>query len=118
MGVLISHVLIKKKSVRRLMNTSEDLDKEYREQVVDDYAKKILNSGYSRDQTIRILVNGIKGYENKRRRRIKEGRRLRTTARESRSGRYRKKLLAKSTWFKESKDTTNTISRTEEPFIP
>ena len=114
MGENMKNQILSQDLIRRLMNTSEDLDKEYREQVVDDYAKKILNSGYSRDQTIRILVNGIKGYENKRRRRIKEGRRLRTTARESRSRRYRKKLLAKSTWFKGSKDSTNTIPRTEE----
>ena len=61
-------------------------------------------------------MNGIKGYENKRRRRIKDGRRLTTTAKESRSGRYRKKLLAKSTWFKGKKDNadSNTISSGEQ----
>ena len=87
MGENIKSQILSQDLIRRLLNTSEDLSKEYREHVVDEYGKKILNSGYTREQAIRILVNSIKGYENKRRRRIKEGRRLRTTAKESRSGR-------------------------------
>ena len=116
MGENIKSQILSQDLIRRLLNTSEDLSKEYREHVVDEYGKKILNSGYTREQAIRILVNGIKGYENKRRRRIKEGRRLRTTAKESRSERYRKKLLAKSTWFKRKKDNadSNTISSGEQ----
>ena len=116
MGENIKSQILSQDLIRILLNTSEDLSKEYREHVVDEYGKKILNSGYTREQAIRILVNGIKGYENKRRRRIKEGRRLRTTAKESRSGRYRKKLLAKSTWFKGKKDNadSNTISSGEQ----
>ena len=75
MGENIKSQILSQDLIRRLLNTSEDLSKEYREHVVDEYGKKILNSGYTREQAIRILVNGIKGYENKRRRRIKEGRR-------------------------------------------
>ena len=73
MGENIKSQILSQDLIRRLLNTSEDLSNEYREHVVDEYGKKILNSGYTREQAIRILVNGIKGYENKRRRRIKEG---------------------------------------------
>ena len=86
--------------IRRLLNTSESLGAGAKEKVVDDYSQKLMNSGYSREQTAKIVVNGIKGYESKRRRRIAEGRELRTTAAGSRVKRYREKLLGKTTWFK------------------
>ena len=33
---------------------------------MDDYAKKIQNSKFSQEQTLSIVINGIKGYEGKR----------------------------------------------------
>ena len=48
--------------IRRLLNTKRSLGKEYREQVIDRYGQKLLNSGYSRSQVVKILVAGIKGY--------------------------------------------------------
>ena len=44
----------------------ELLGKEYKEEVVDDYAKKIQNSKFPQEQTLSIVINGIKGYEGKR----------------------------------------------------
>ena len=83
----------------RVMNTSELLDTKYKRDVVDQYGSKIMRSGYTRVQAIIILVNGIKCYEGKRRRRIKEGRSLTSTAKQSRSKRYRNKLLGRANWF-------------------
>ena len=51
----------------------------------------------------RIITNGIKGYENKRRRCLKDGRKLHRTAADSQGARSRKKLLAKSNWFRQRK---------------
>ena len=87
--------------IRRLMNTNtcESLGLEEKSRIVDQY-KKIRNSGISIDQTRRIIVNGIKGYESKKRRREKEGRPLRSTAAKNRCSRLRSKLLEKSNWFK------------------
>ena len=57
---------------------------------------KLLTSGFGKEQTLRILLNGAKGYLSKvRRRRINWGR-IHRTAEESSSGRIRKKLLGKS----------------------
>ena len=46
---------------------------------VDQYTQKLINSGYSREQVVNIITNGIKGYEGMRRRRLKEGRKMRST---------------------------------------
>ena len=46
--------------VRGLVNTKE-LHLKYREDVVDQYARKLITSGYSKEQVQKILLNGIKG---------------------------------------------------------
>ena len=45
-------------------------------------------------------MSGMKGYLTKRSRRRAQGKRLHLTAAESSQGRIRKKLLAKSSWYK------------------
>ena len=86
--------------VRRLMNTMEELPDSRRADVIDKYGIKLLTSGYSREQTRRIVANGIKGYTKKKERRRKEGRgqRIHLTAEESKGSRVRKKLIGKSSW--------------------
>ena len=46
--------------VRRLLNSSEVLGSSEKARVVDMYAQKLMNSGYSREQVVRIIVAGIK----------------------------------------------------------
>ena len=86
--------------VRRLMNNAEELGKESKIRIVDDYSQKLANSGYKGEQLRKIIANGIKGYEGKRRRALLEGRRLHRTAVDSQGSRLIKKLLAKTTWFR------------------
>ena len=52
--------------VRRLNNSMEELGSSEATKVVDEYAQKLRNSGYSREQTRSILVSGIKGYEGRK----------------------------------------------------
>ena len=47
--------------IRRMMNTSEELSINERLKVVDEYARKVVNSGYGLKQTREILVGGLKG---------------------------------------------------------
>ena len=87
--------------MRRMKNTSEDVHMKERIEVVDQYCRKLLSSGYANDQIDRIVTAGLRGYEralSKHRRGIKK---LHTGAAEGASSRYRKKLLSKSRWFKE-----------------
>ena len=48
-----------------MLNTSEELEDARRIDVIDDFGKKIRNSGYCLQQTRDILVGGLKGYERK-----------------------------------------------------
>ena len=90
--------------VRRLLNTKEELPVEYRAGVVDRYGCKLLTSGYSYAQTVKILANGAKGYLAKVRRAKAQGRsRLHRTSEESNQGRNRKKLLGKTAWYRDKK---------------
>ena len=45
--------------IRRMLNTSEDLDDAMRMTVVDNFAKKVRNSGYCIKQTREIMMGGI-----------------------------------------------------------
>ena len=55
--------------VRRMCNTwGEDMD-EVRNEVIDNYAVKLQTSGYSVEQSRRIILSGLRGYEARVRRR-------------------------------------------------
>ena len=88
------------------MNTMDDLPASRRAEVVDSYGVKLLTSGYSQEQTMKIVANGVKGYLRKKERRAKAGwgRRLHLTSAESQGSRVRKKLLGKTSWYKKRKD--------------
>ena len=51
--------------IRRMLNTSERFEDDYRIQVVDDYAAKLINYGYDLEYTRKIIVGGLTGYERK-----------------------------------------------------
>ena len=88
---------------RRLLNTREELPSRFRAQVVDQYATQLLTSGYSYEQTRRMILSGARGYMAKvKRMRSQSGRRrIHRTAEESSHLRVRKKLLGKSSWYKD-----------------
>ena len=89
--------------IRRLLNTHQKAGKSAQEKVLDQYAQKLLNSGYTREETIRIIVAGLKGFEGKVSRCKKEGRKLYRTSKESSASRARKKLLGSANWFRNSR---------------
>ena len=85
--------------IRRLKNNSEELGKGAKIEIIDNYTQKLLN----REILQRIITNGIKGYENLLRRCQEEGRNLHRSSTDSQGARIRKKLLAKSNWFRKSR---------------
>ena len=88
--------------IRRMKNTSEQLQIVDRVEVIDMFSGKLMASGYSREQTARIITAGLRGYE-KARKRDQEGRgKLHKSAAAGAGARNRKKLLAKSSWFKQA----------------
>ena len=86
--------------VRRLCNTRESMGAVELGAVVDGYGQKLTNSGYTQDQVCRILVNGVKGFEGRKIRCSREGRKLYRTAKESMGARFKKKMLSKYSWYK------------------
>ena len=102
--------------VRRLQNTMEGLGPSYMVAVVDQYAVKLLNSGYNREQTRKIILNGIKGFTRKKRSRISKGLPLRSTGKMSKGSRFRKKLLEKTNWYR--KRGSNNSDDEEQPKKP
>ena len=81
--------------VRRLANTDVRQNREVIGQVVDQFGKKILTSGYTLRQTRKIVLNGIRGWERKKERALKENRKLFRTSKESLLGRIKKKTQGK-----------------------
>ena len=90
--------------VRRMLNTSENLRDEVRCSVVDSYAQMLINSGYSPQTTRKVIMNGLKNYENKKKASFRKGGRpLHVPEADSRAKRQWKKLVGKSEWFKGGK---------------
>ena len=93
--------------IRRMKNTTERLDLKHRIAIIDKYAAKILSSGYSRVQTRRIVVAGLTGYERALARHRSGIFPLRRSAKAGAKSRNRKKLLAKTSWFKDRKNESS-----------
>ena len=85
---------------RRISNTDPRQGKEEHVRIVDMFARKLLTSGYSKDQVRKIILGGISGWERKKERLRKEGKPLYKTAAQSATGRMKRKLIEKSTWFR------------------
>ena len=104
--------------IRRLLNTSEAMGMEERVKIVDHYSQKLINSGYSLEQVQKIIINGIKGYERRRKEDRDGSRMLHRTAGQSAGLRSRKKLLDKSEWFKTKRGLKSKDDMREEEDVP
>ena len=51
--------------IRRMVNTSEMVGMSMRLEIVDKYARKLINSEYSVEYTRSVIVGGLKGYEQR-----------------------------------------------------
>ena len=93
--------------VRRMMNTSELLDIKVRVGVVDDYCQKLCNSGYSKEQTLRVVTGGLTCYEKRvdisKDKDSLKYRPLHESAIGTAGKRMKKKLLGRSNWFRSKK---------------
>ena len=94
--------------IRRMLNTSERLEIKWRTDVVDDYAGKLINSGYDIEYTRKVIVGGLTGYERKvilsKDKSNPKWKPLHQGAKFDASGRRKRKLLAKKNWFKKRKE--------------
>ena len=91
--------------IRRLSHTDLRQDRRTTCEVIDQFGKKVLTSGYSIHQTKKIVLAGIRGWDRKvkRMKQDNDGKIFRTN-RESVKMRTRKKILGKTHWYKSKKD--------------
>ena len=89
--------------VRRMMNISEIRSQEERNLVTENYIQKLKRSGYCRTQVKEIIEAGLKGYESKREKCLKNGTDLHRSAQSTVKTRFMKKLTAKTSWFRKGK---------------
>ena len=95
--------------IRRMLNTSERLEDAWRIGIVDDYARKLMNSGYELNYTRKVMLGGLTGYERKlglsKKTDHPKWKPLHQGAKFNAEGRKRKKMLAKVNWFKKRKSS-------------
>ena len=90
--------------VRRMKNVSELLDDETRTGVVNDYCRRLLRSGYGKDQVRQIVVAGLSGYQRIVGLAECGKTAIHRSAVSTARSRQVKKLTGKSTWFLDRKD--------------
>ena len=87
MGENPKNKILSQEIVRRLMNTLEEVEEEHIIEITDEYAKKLHNSGYRKEQIRKIILAGVKCYGAKLMRSKEQGKPLRRTAKESEEAR-------------------------------
>ena len=70
--------------------------------MVDKFCQKLLTSGYTEQQTRRVTLCGIRGWERRKRRALEERGKIFRTSGESHLGRIKKKTTGKTNWFRKS----------------
>ena len=88
---------------RRLDNISNTMSKEERVAVLDDFTRKLGDSGHSIKAVRGFLVNGIKQHIRKKKKCLESGEPFHRAAASSAPMRRKKKLTAKSGWFRQGK---------------
>jgi hypothetical protein len=89
--------------VRRLSNVNKNkITQEEILQIIEKFILLLITSGYDRAQAREAVVSGIRGWKTKIVRRAGENRGFYMHAASTLSSRYRKKLTAKTSWYKKT----------------
>ena len=100
MSELSKYSILSNDLVCRLSNIGENMLEAEKIKVVNNYSKKLFVSGYNRKQSKEIIVSGIRGFKNKKKRAAAEGRSIYRRAATTLKSRLRKKLTEKTNWYK------------------
>ena len=101
--------------VRRLLNTSETVPQDRKDSILNDFVFKMLRSGYSVSQCRDILISGIRFYKAKVSRANQSGSKLHRSAQSSLVSRLKKKITAKTSWYKPRPKTDDCQSQAPGP---
>ena len=86
--------------IRRCRNTCHLLPQNIKNEILDQFAIKLVSSGHSREQARRILISGLRGYERQLKRHLSGEKQLHRPHKEGLKERSKRKLLSKSSWFR------------------
>ena len=89
--------------IRRLSNVQITIMGEEMTGIVEHYTQQLKMSGYDRKQSKEIICCGVVGWKRKVQRREREGRGFYRHAKSTLRQRNKKKLLAKTTWFRDKR---------------
>ena len=95
--------------IRRMLNTSEEVDMKERIKVIDEFSDQLLASGYSWNQTQNIVKAGLRGYERKLRKCRECNTNLHRSAAEGLHLRKKNALLGPQRWFLGKKKETKKL---------
>ena len=104
--------------VRRLSVVGGGVSRQEKVAIVDHYTKQLINSGYDRKMCREIVVCGLKGMRTKVLRRKKAGEKFYRTARSTLKRRVKKKLTAKTNWFKKKRQEDSPVPGGEKRTYP
>ena len=97
--------------VRRMQNTCLEIPQDRRNKIVDGFVRKLVRSGYKRSQVREIIISGLKCFMRKANNAEKAGQGLHRSAKSSLGARNRKKILAKTKWYKTKRKTEENTER-------
>ena len=89
--------------MRRMLNCSSHIPIVSRLEVINNFGQKMVNSGHTIQEVRRNLISGLKGWRSKLDRCKTTNQPVHMIVRQSADSRNLKKLIGKSTWFKEKK---------------
>ena len=102
MGDQQRHSILANELIRRLSNTEhEKNDTEETSKIIETFIQQLKSSGYNRKQAREIVVAGLLGWKRKIKRRKDDGQEFYRNAKSTLATRCRKKLLEKTSWYKE-----------------
>ena len=99
--------------IRRMLNTSELVSQTERDTILEKFISRMEKSGYSKKQIRDITMSGLKGYETKRKRAAETGQELHRSGASTLQKRYKKKLTAKTNWYKQKRRNTGVDNSTD-----
>ena len=86
--------------IRRLQNTHTEIGQERKNEIVENYINKLRSSGYLKVQVREIIQSGLLGFQSKVKRCQEQGQSLHRSAGSTLTSRYKKKIMAKTNWYK------------------
>ena len=109
MGENSKQASLSQEVVRRMKNTLEDICQEEKNSILNEFVVKLISSEYSVDQARRIIIAGLRGYERLLKKQQDGIQDIHRPAAQGLGERNRKKLLAKTKWFKDKakKESSN-----------